>query len=118
MKDTTLLWFQYRLLHRIVATNYFLHMTHCVDSNKCDFCKNSPETLQPLFYDCHNVKSIWKTLQEWISEQLKIRKLLNKQIVIFGMINSEIHQLYTVNWLIINLKYHIIIVYENTWQKY
>ena len=25
----------------------------------------------------------------------------------FGMINGEINQLYAVNWLIINIKYHI-----------
>ena len=45
---------------------------------------------------------------EWISEQLKIGILLNKQIVMFGMINGEINQLYAANWLIINIKYHIL----------
>ena len=81
-------------------------MIHYVDSNKCNFCKNSPETLQHLFYDCHNIKNIWKALQEWISEQLKMIILLKTQIVMFGMINGEINELYVVNWLIINIKYN------------
>ena len=83
IKDTTLLWFQYRLLHRSLGTNSFLHMIHYVDSNKCNVCKNA------LFYDCHKVKNIWKALQEWIFEKLKMRISLNKHIVMFGMINGE-----------------------------
>ena len=55
------------------------------------FLKKSPGTLQHLFYYCHNLKMIWKALQEWIFEQLKIRIFLIKQIVIFGMINGEIN---------------------------
>ena len=82
-------------------------MIHYVDTNKCNFCKNAPETLQHLFYDCHKVKNIWKALQEWIFKKLKMGILLNKHIVMFGKINGEINQLYAVNWLIINIKYHI-----------
>ena len=88
IKDTTLLW--------------FLAYDPYVDSNKCNFYKNAPETLQHLFYE-----NIWKALQEWIFETLKMRISLNKHIVMFGMINGEINQLYAVNWLIINIKYHI-----------
>ena len=41
VKDITLLWFQYRLLHRILAANTFLHMIHYVDSSKCSFCNDA-----------------------------------------------------------------------------
>ena len=36
-----------------------------------------------------------------------MRILLNKKFVMFGMINGTINQLYAVDWLIINIKYHI-----------
>ena len=49
------------------------------------------------------------------SEQLKLRILINKQIVMFDMINGEINQLYAVNWLIFyKISY---LLYENTWQN-
>ena len=76
-------------------------MIHNVDSNKCNACKNAPETLQHLFYECNIVTIIWKALQEWICEQLRMKRLLNKPLVMFGMINGKINKLLVANWLII-----------------
>ena len=105
VKDTTLIWFQYRLLHRILATNSFLYMIHYVDSNKCSFCNNAPETLQHIFYDCSKVRNLWGELEKWIFNKTGIHLSFNKNNVMFGMINNKISKI--VNWLIINIKYYI-----------
>ena len=48
-KDTTLLWFKYRLINKILGTNTFLHMINCIDLKKNTFYNNFPETL-PEFW--------------------------------------------------------------------
>jgi hypothetical protein len=105
LKDTTLIWFQYRLLHRILATNTFLYMINYSDSNKCTFCNKLLETLQHLFYDCDKVRELWKSLETWIFHKTGFRISLTKNIVIFGMIDDKLAQ--NINWLIINIKYYI-----------
>ena len=103
LKDTTIIWFQYRLIHRILATNTFLHMIHYIDSNKCTFCTNEPETLQHLFYDCNVVRKLWESVEKWISEKTGVTTTLNKYEIMFGILEGE--QKYVLNWLIFNIKY-------------
>ena len=86
--NTTLTWFQYRLIHRIIATNKFIYKIHYVKSNTCTFCSTEPETLQHLFYDCQIVKNLWEEVQIWIIMETGINLQLEKHIDIFGMINN------------------------------
>ena len=104
VKDTSLAWFQYTILHRIVATNKFLHMIHYVDSNVCTFCDNFPETIH-LFFKCDKVHNLWKEVNSWILCKTGIEINFNKDIVMFGMINNKNSSF--VNWLTINIKYYI-----------
>ena len=53
-------WFQFRLLHRILATNIFLQKNGFVDSDRCSFCNNASETLSHLFWSCDIVKDFFK----------------------------------------------------------
>ena len=50
VKDTTMLWFQYSLLHRLLIMYTFLHMIHYVGSSKCSLCNNALETYRHLFF--------------------------------------------------------------------
>ena len=66
-KDTRLVWFQYRILHRILATNKFLFMIRIADNPNCSFCKTEVESLKHLFYDCTKVREIWNNLHIWLT---------------------------------------------------
>ena len=55
-KDTKIRWFQYRLSHRILATNVFLHKIGIKYNNKCTFCDTDFETLTQLFFECPLIK--------------------------------------------------------------
>ena len=66
IKDTSLLWFHYQILHKILATNTFLYMIHYADTNMCTFYINYPETLQHLFYECTQVKALCNSVQDWV----------------------------------------------------
>ena len=105
VKDASLVWFQYRILHRILATNKFLHMIHYIDSDICSFCNTYPETLQHLFFKCDNVYNLWKEVKSWILSKTGIQINFSKDIVMFGMVNNKNSTF--INWLTINIKYYI-----------
>ena len=58
--------FQFKILHRIIATNDFLYKVDIVDNNLCTFCDLEIETLEHLFYHCNIIKDFWKNVFEWI----------------------------------------------------
>ena len=58
-QDTNLRWFQYKLIHRILANNYFLHKIGIAESIQCTFCNLESETIYHLFWDCEYVKKLW-----------------------------------------------------------
>ena len=59
--------FQFKLLHRIIPTNSFLHKIKLKNTNLCTFCKIHDETIEHLFFDCPVTQSFLKSL----SKQLK-----------------------------------------------
>ena len=67
--DNILKMFQYKLLHRTIPTNTFLHKCKLVETELCAFCGETRETILHLFCDCNIVKNIWLK----IYEQLQIR---------------------------------------------
>jgi hypothetical protein len=50
--------FQYRLLHRILATKAFLHKIGLSADDLCCFCNIHSETLEHLFFDCNKVRDL------------------------------------------------------------
>ena len=49
--DTKTEVFQFKILHRILPTNYVLKKMSLVTSDLCSFCKTEVETIQYLFVD-------------------------------------------------------------------
>jgi hypothetical protein len=83
-KDTKIQWFQYRINHRIIGTNYLLHKMKIVDSPTCSFCKNSDETIEHLFWDCPITANIINTI--FPSHTLPF---CNKKTFILGNVNNR-----------------------------
>ena len=54
-KSTRLLEFQFKLLHRRIATNDFLNKVGLKDNSKCSFCGKEQEKLRHLFWECSKV---------------------------------------------------------------
>lgn len=52
VKDTTLIWFQNRIVHRILSTNTYLCKIGLKQNNPCDFCHEFPNTIQHIFWEC------------------------------------------------------------------
>ena len=63
-RRTTLQAMQYKILHKIVNCNYWLHKLTIKDSPKCRFCQDD-ETIEHFFYGCTITKDFWYAFQTW-----------------------------------------------------
>ncbi|KAH3850204.1 hypothetical protein DPMN_092611 [Dreissena polymorpha] len=48
--------FQYKYIHRIIATNKYLFKCKLSNSNRCDFCGENIETIEHLFGECKHIQ--------------------------------------------------------------
>jgi len=58
--ETKLRVFQYKFLHRRIATNDFLCKIGIKQVDSCSFCGESTETLVHLFWNCKYTQAFWK----------------------------------------------------------
>ena len=66
-KITKLITFQFKLLHRRLATNSFLKKIGVKESDLCTFCKTERESLIHLFWSCALTSIFWKDFKQWIT---------------------------------------------------
>ena len=67
--DSRLHWFQFRIVHRIIATNKFLNYIKVRNDPLCTFCKAETETIEHLFFHGHFVSSVWGNFESWIKKK-------------------------------------------------
>ena len=82
--DPKLRFFQYRLLHRTITTNYILEKWKLAATNVCEFCSIHPETLYHLFLECPITKNIWNDFKQWWFQNTNNRLLLSNSEILFG----------------------------------
>ena len=85
-QDSTLQWFQTRLIHRILPTNKYLKICKIKDTDLCTFSCGEVETLEHLFWECNIVNLFWNGLVTTLKENCFncARLQLNAEIVLFG----------------------------------
>lgn len=104
-KDVRLIWFQYRIIHRILATNVLLKKIGIVESDMCSFCRESIETLKHLFWYCSRVRQFWIDFSRWLSIATNSNVTFNIDDVIFGKLDTNKNK--TLNLLLCLAKQHI-----------
>jgi len=70
--ETKLRVFQFKFLHRRVATNDFLHKIGLREVDYCSFCDDATETLVHLLWYCNYTQTFWKNSFQWISQNLTL----------------------------------------------
>jgi hypothetical protein len=89
--DTYLRYFQYRVLHRIITTNRFLHIVKIADNDLCSFCNNTSETIVHLFVECDCVLDVWLELHKWlVSNGFTHLNQFSKKDIILGIMGEDI----------------------------
>ena len=63
--STKLRNFQFKFLHRRIATNSFLFKIKLLGSNLCCFCQTAQETLLHLFWECPITEAFWNSVQQF-----------------------------------------------------
>ena len=102
--DTKMRWFQYKIIHRSLATNVILNKMNIRQSDLCSFCLLEKETIFHLFCDCDFVKSFWEQFKNWICTNAEDISLNNFEII-FGKVKNKKYS--CLNLLITLAKYHI-----------
>ena len=65
-KITKLITFQFKLLHRRLATNDFLKKIGSKEDNMCTFCNIEVESLVHLFWFCKATSCFWRCFKQWL----------------------------------------------------
>ena len=104
--DTRLQVFQYKVLHRIIATKEKLFKQKTVNSPFCLDCLNVTETVEHMLMDCPKVKVIWETMAQKFKQMENIEIILNKDSCIFGLLSTN-PGIRKWNWLAMQIKFFI-----------
>ena len=56
--DNKLIWFQYKLIYRILGTNKLLHQSGKSKDNAYRICKSATESITHLFLSCEVVRQL------------------------------------------------------------
>ena len=59
--------FQFKVLHRYLATNKFLHKIGLLPSLLCTFCKRESESIEHLLIECDHSNKFWQDLIDWFN---------------------------------------------------
>ena len=95
-KDSKILIFNFRLLHRNTITNKNLNLwdknkpIYEQHSDKCTFCNNTVETIEHIFYDCVHIKIIWEELFNWIHEKCDLRINFSRFEIMLNAANDDL----------------------------
>ena len=98
--------FQFKVLHRYLATNEFLHKIGPVSSCLCTFCKRESETIEHLLIECDYSNKFWQDLIKWLNMiDIKV-EALSEIDKIFGIWKRQV-DFHLLNHFLILAKQHI-----------
>ena len=89
LTDNSIIWFQYRLLNRILCVKKYLHTLNISNTDICRLCSNDSETILHLFVHCPKSKELWYSLKSWISGELGIVLNLTTETILLGYLYSD-----------------------------
>ena len=68
-RESKLRTFQFKFLHRRIATNSYLFKIGITSDNLCSFCKERPETILHMFWECIFIQAFWNSIKQWMSKR-------------------------------------------------
>ena len=82
--DTESCEFQYKLLHRYLATNDFFNKIGISSSPRCSLCDGADESLEYLFVSCQITQSFWAEVIKWCSNLGVVINHISAKDLLFG----------------------------------
>lgn len=102
-KNNKIISFQYKILHRILATNSFLFKCRLKETELCSFCQETKETIVHLFWDCMIIKNLWIDLTKLLEESCDVIIPSSVQDIILGSNQIDL----PTNYFIVLIKHYI-----------
>ena len=106
LKDNAVIWFQLRILNRILGTRKLLFKMHLTDSPLCVFCQEYEESLIHLFASCTKIKQLWNDIQNWINTKLNINLSFNSMDILLGYLLMDQNNI-PINTILLTTKRYI-----------
>lgn len=108
IQDVRLKWLQLRIIHRILGTNVVLKEMGVIDSNYCDFCMETKDSIEHIFWTCNNSKHFWENFEELLKAKCETCTNINlsKTVILFGF-DKNVRTDYIFDFLILLGKMYI-----------
>ena len=68
VNNNYLIWFQMKLLYRILNTKSYLYKLKISDNELCNHC-NRKESILHMFVECNRVQDFWREIENLINKK-------------------------------------------------
>ena len=75
---------QYKIILRVISTNYLLYKMGKVTSPNCSFCHIALERIDHLFFECIHVKSLWASVFATVQQKFGTDLIPTLKLCILG----------------------------------
>ena len=106
LKDNFLIWFQYKIIYRLIATNRHLFKMKQSENSVCRLCHESEETIIHLFVFCPKSNEFWGSIKSSIFQNTNKNFVCSPSHIIFG-VWEDVCSDNSVNIITITGKYYI-----------
>ena len=106
LHDNVYVWFQYRILRRILGTNDLLCKLKISQSYLCRLCGVHPESIKHLFSNCSKSVELWENVKIWIHSKIGYTLKLDNEVKILGESHFDEH-FWPLNFVLICTRYYI-----------
>ena len=105
--DTKLRHFQFKLIHDIFPDNKLLKKLGILDSDRCDFCHTSVDSVGHYLWECEIVQTFWNDFGKWLENNFGPIRLSFENIIFWNNFIRENFHNSCINFLILLAKYHV-----------
>ena len=88
VNNNYLIWFQMKLLYRILNTKSYLYKLKISDSELCNHC-NRKESILHMFVECNRVQDFWREIENLIQQKIGLIIHFLKMEIILGYFNKD-----------------------------
>ena len=84
IQNNNLIWFQMKVLYRILGTKQYLQKVGLSDCSLCLRCNNVSESILHSFCQCGQVKLFWEAIEKYLGEKINFKIKFTDFIIICG----------------------------------
>ena len=87
--DNNSIWFQYRIINKILGTKEYLTKLKIKTDSTCSFCAQYGEDIEHLFFKCQEVMELWNNIQQWLSNKIGENIILTDLMKLMGYVKKD-----------------------------